>query len=86
MTESVDASPIIISNAEICGAAAFAGIDRIFNRRRGMKEESEFVCPECGERIIVNGGVREALLENGCLLCDAELSSSDFRPVSGPSQ
>jgi len=49
-----------------------------------MKEEFEFVCPECGERISVNGGVREALLENGCLLCDAELSERDFRPVSGP--
>lgn len=51
-----------------------------------MNEEFEFVCPECGEQITVNGGVREALLENGCLLCDAALSASDFRPVSGPVQ
>lgn len=51
-----------------------------------MNEEFEFVCPECGERITVNGGVREALLEDGCLLCDADLSASDFRPVSGPVQ
>lgn len=51
-----------------------------------MTGKSEFVCPECGERIIVNGGVREALIENGCLLCDAELSQSDFRPISGPTQ
>jgi uncharacterized protein YlaI len=48
--------------------------------------EFEFVCHECGERIIVNGGVREALLANGCILCDAELSVDDFRPVSGPVQ
>ncbi|MFQ3295649.1 MAG: hypothetical protein ACI9PP_002271 [Halobacteriales archaeon] len=51
-----------------------------------MNKEFEFVCPECGERVIVNGGVREALLENGCVICDADLSPSDFSPVSGAVQ
>lgn len=51
-----------------------------------MTEEFEFVCPECGERVIVNGGVRGALLENGCVLCDADLSPSDFSPISEPVQ
>lgn len=51
-----------------------------------MTEEFEFVCPECDERVIVNGGVREALLTNGCVLCGADLSPGDFSPMSGTVQ
>jgi predicted RNA-binding Zn-ribbon protein involved in translation (DUF1610 family) len=47
-----------------------------------MNDEFEFVCPDCDERIIVNGVMRETLIENGCILCGASISGSDFRPVS----
>ena len=41
----------------------------------------EFVCPRCGERIVVNASMRRAMLEGGCVVCDASVSPSDFSPV-----
>jgi len=41
-------------------------------------EEFRFVCPECGERIAVNGAMRQALLENGCVICGAPLTDQCF--------
>lgn len=41
-------------------------------------EEVLFVCPECGEHIDVNDAMREALVEHGCVICGAPVSSTDF--------
>lgn len=41
-----------------------------------------FTCPECGEEMEVNDGMREALLEHGCVICGAGLSPEAFSLVS----
>jgi len=40
--------------------------------------EYTFVCPECGESLTVNGSMRDALLERGCVICGADVSSAAF--------
>lgn len=42
--------------------------------------EYTFACPNCGERIVVNEPMREALLRSGCIVCDETVESNDFRP------
>lgn len=42
--------------------------------------EYEFVCPECAESMVVNPSMKEALLENGCVVCSASLSEAAFSP------
>ncbi|WP_416838616.1 hypothetical protein [Haloferax sp. DFSO52] len=37
-----------------------------------------FVCPECGESMVVNGSMRDALIENGCVVCTSSVSSQSF--------
>lgn len=39
-----------------------------------------FRCPDCGESMGVNASMREALLDYGCVICGAVLSSSAFHP------
>jgi len=41
-------------------------------------EEYEFVCPECAQTIEVNAAMRDALLDNGCVICGASLSPAAF--------
>jgi len=43
-------------------------------------EEYDFDCPECDESLSVNGSMREALLDRGCVICGAELTTSAFSP------
>lgn len=38
-------------------------------------------CPDCGETIYVDEGMREPLLEEGCIVCRGRLSPADFAPV-----
>lgn len=44
----------------------------------GTEEEYAFVCPECGESLEVNGSMRDALLERGCVICGADVTASAF--------
>ncbi|ARS89495.1 DUF7560 family zinc ribbon protein [Natrarchaeobaculum aegyptiacum] len=38
----------------------------------------EFSCPECGQEIEVNESMREAMLEHGCPVCGATVTSGTF--------
>jgi predicted RNA-binding Zn-ribbon protein involved in translation (DUF1610 family) len=40
-----------------------------------------FVCPECGESLVVNGSMKVALLDNGCVVCGGALSPDAFTPA-----
>jgi rRNA maturation protein Nop10 len=44
------------------------------------EEEREFIfqCPECGERLEVNGPMRETLVERGCVICSATVTEAAF--------
>lgn len=37
-----------------------------------------FVCGTCGESMEVNEAMREALLENGCVICGGSVTSDAF--------
>lgn len=41
-----------------------------------------FACPECGEELEVNEGMRTALLNNGCVICGATLNEEAFSQAS----
>jgi len=41
-------------------------------------EEYDFVCPECAQTIEVNASMRDALIDNGCVLCGAAVSEGAF--------
>ncbi|MFB6070545.1 MAG: zinc ribbon domain-containing protein [Halanaeroarchaeum sp.] len=35
-------------------------------------------CPDCGEEIVVDEGLRDPLLDTGCIVCGGPLSPDDF--------
>lgn len=37
-----------------------------------------FVCPACDEHLEVNEPMRRALIDNGCVVCRAELTTCAF--------
>ena len=37
-----------------------------------------FGCPECGEDLEVNGPMKDALIENGCVLCGSIVTAEAF--------
>ncbi|WP_331234009.1 DUF7560 family zinc ribbon protein [Natronorarus salvus] len=41
-------------------------------------EEYEFTCPDCEQRIELNGPMREATLSNGCPVCGASVHPEHF--------
>lgn len=41
-----------------------------------------FVCPSCGESLTVNNSMRDALLDNGCVICGAGVSNAAFSSES----
>ncbi len=45
-------------------------------------DEFVFVCPACDERLEVNGSMKSALLERGCVICGASVSAEAFSPAS----
>lgn len=50
----------------------------------GTAEDGEFVfrCPKCDERLEVNEGMKEALVERGCVICGAAITPAAFTAVS----
>ncbi|WP_455429060.1 DUF7560 family zinc ribbon protein [Halodesulfurarchaeum formicicum] len=40
-----------------------------------------FTCPVCGSSPLVDGSVREDMLNRGCYLCDSTVSEADFEAV-----
>lgn len=41
-------------------------------------ETHTFVCPGCTESISVDAGMRDALIEHGCVVCGTAVSPSAF--------
>jgi hypothetical protein len=37
-----------------------------------------FVCPECAESMVVNGPMRDALIDNGCVICGSSVTDQSF--------
>lgn len=42
------------------------------------QREFTFRCPGCGDSLAVNGAMKRALIEKGCVLCTAELTDRAF--------
>jgi hypothetical protein len=42
--------------------------------------EFDFVCPECDEALVVNGSMRDALIDRGCVICGGGVSPDAFTP------
>lgn len=45
-------------------------------------EEHTFVCPSCDHTIRVNTSMKDTLIEHGCVVCGATLSSEAFVSVA----
>ncbi|WP_254841069.1 DUF7560 family zinc ribbon protein [Natronomonas marina] len=41
-------------------------------------EEYTFVCPACDESLAVDTGMKDALIENGCVICRATVTADAF--------
>lgn len=41
-------------------------------------DDLTFVCPGCGESLAVNDSMKEALIDNGCVICGTAISSVAF--------
>jgi predicted RNA-binding Zn-ribbon protein involved in translation (DUF1610 family) len=41
-------------------------------------EDIIFVCPDCGESMVVNPSMRDALLGNGCVVCGSPVPEDAF--------
>lgn len=37
-----------------------------------------FICPQCGESLEVNGSMKDALLDRGCVICQAAVTTEAF--------
>ncbi|WP_442904975.1 DUF7560 family zinc ribbon protein [Haladaptatus sp. CMSO5] len=46
-----------------------------------IERDLTFSCPECGESLVVNASMRDALIDNGCVICGSAVSSSAFSTV-----
>ena len=42
--------------------------------------EFTFVCPVCEESLKVNDAMKDALVEKGCVVCGADLTTRAFGP------
>lgn len=45
-------------------------------------KEYTFVCPECDESLQVNGAMKDALVENGCVICGTAVTAGAFTEAS----
>jgi predicted RNA-binding Zn-ribbon protein involved in translation (DUF1610 family) len=41
-------------------------------------EDIVFTCPDCGETMVVNPAMQDALLANGCVVCGATVAEEAF--------
>lgn len=41
-------------------------------------DDLTFVCPGCGECLVVNDAMKDALIENGCVVCGTDVSARAF--------
>ena len=41
-------------------------------------EEFTFVCPECEERLEINRTMKDALIDRGCVICGATVTTAAF--------
>jgi predicted nucleic acid-binding Zn ribbon protein len=46
------------------------------------KAEFEYVCPVCGETLEVNGSMKAVLIEKGCVICGAAVTSDAFTELA----
>ena len=44
----------------------------------GETAEFTFVCPECAETLEVNAPMKEMLIEKGCVVCSASVTTDAF--------
>lgn len=49
--------------------------------------EYRFDCPACGESLEVNGSMKRALIEQGCVICGTPVTTAAFTecPATDPS-
>ncbi|WP_193767762.1 DUF7560 family zinc ribbon protein [Halorientalis pallida] len=40
--------------------------------------EYQFFCDECGECLEVNDAMRETLIQKGCVICSAPVTTAEF--------
>lgn len=43
-----------------------------------------FACPECTESLEVDGDMKDALLQHGCIICNAALTANAFTRTESP--
>lgn len=46
------------------------------------EDEFTFECPVCSESLEVNDPMKQALINNGCVICGAGVTSNAFTPLS----
>ncbi|MFB6102359.1 MAG: hypothetical protein ABEJ73_07305 [Haloplanus sp.] len=46
------------------------------------KEEYAFLCPDCDESLEVNDSMKDALLEEGCVICGTVVTAEAFTRIS----
>jgi len=51
---------------------------------RDGDEMYAFVCPECTESLEVDRGMKAALVQHGCIICDASLTADAFTRIEPP--
>ncbi|SDN10344.1 hypothetical protein SAMN04487949_3377 [Halogranum gelatinilyticum] len=56
-----------------------------FVTEASVSRQFVFTCPECALETDVDGDIRAELLEDGCLLCDASVTTDAFSPLTGTS-
>jgi predicted RNA-binding Zn-ribbon protein involved in translation (DUF1610 family) len=49
-------------------------------------EDIVFTCPDCGETMVVNPAMRDALVANGCVVCGAAVAEDAFEVADAASE
>jgi hypothetical protein len=55
---------------------------RAYEQDMSASTRIQFTCPECEESLAIDGSKQTALVENGCVVCGARLSESEFDVTS----
>lgn len=59
------------------GRSIYPGLSNTVTQM-SASEDIEFTCPECGETMVVNPAMRDALRANGCVVCGASVPGDAF--------